>query len=534
MNVKYDTPRHNARIILATLYPDPNVRPRHPSQLDRLAESPTIQHLIKRFRQDLGEAMRAYGEAQSADVRTSLPQDPALPGKEAASAPHEPVDDGRPSNTPQACEELPTSMAPRPSQDPATTTLTLSIPNGRLGQLYRADLTRLCSGLQACAGVTMMEGDDIGLVLEAPACLSGYPSSTGSHRLRVRGVGHDGQPLVDAVLKFAVIPNSRDLWQNMPADQTSPYAKPESDIDRCASRPGWQLTVGSQRGRSHAHRGSHRDDHGVITHHEGGWDLLVIGDGAGSCHFSREGSRLATTRTLEVLGESLNREGGALEKALTEWWRSTDRSTLPQTAITALSSTVVSSIHAGYQAIVEEAEASGHPVKAFATTLLLAVHKATEDGHLIISFGIGDGAIAALTAPDDVRLMNTPDCGDHAGQTRFLDRALFQEVDDLYRRIHVQVLPDLEALVLATDGVTDPKFDSDNDLHNGPLWWSLFEDIRPHLVAPSTTETMDPLLAYLDFFVERHHDDRTIALLHRRGGVTDAEAASTVGGGQHD
>ena len=184
MNVKYDTPRHNARIILATLYPDPNVRPRHPSQLDRLAESPTIQHLIKRFRQDLGEAMRAYGEAQSADVRTSLPQDPAVPDKEAASAPHEPVDDGRPSNTPQACEELPTSMTPRPTHEPAITALTLSIPNGRLGQLYRADPTRLCSGLQACAEVTMMEGDDIGLVLEAPACLSWCGVKTGTQARR--------------------------------------------------------------------------------------------------------------------------------------------------------------------------------------------------------------------------------------------------------------------------------------------------------------------------------------------------------------
>jgi len=66
--------------------------------------------------------------------------------------------------------------------------------------------------------------------------------------------------------------------------------------------------------------------------------------------------------------------------------------------------------------------------------------------------------------------------------------------------------------------VTDPKFDSDNDMHDGQQWWSLFAELAPALPEPSDEAARDPLQEYLAFFMERHHDDRTIAVLHRGAG----------------
>jgi len=112
-------------------------------------------------------------------------------------------------------------------------------------------------------------------------------------------------------------------------------------------------------------------------------------------------------------------------------------------------------------------------------------------------------------------MLNTADSGQHAGQTRFLDAPLFQEQQGLYQRVTVKVYEALDALVLATDGVTDPKFSSDNDMHDPESWWSLYNELAPTLAGPDEKAERDPLLDYLSFFVERHHDDRTLAVLYR-------------------
>lgn len=77
-----------------------------------------------------------------------------------------------------------------------------------------------------------------------------------------------------------------------------------------------------------------------------------------------------------------------------------DLSRMSQELLIPLQQTIITAVHAGHRAINEEAKASGHPVKAFATTLLLALHKETPQGHVVVTFGIGDGAIAALYSGD--------------------------------------------------------------------------------------------------------------------------------------
>jgi hypothetical protein len=43
----------------------------------------------------------------------------------------------------------------------------------------------------------------------------------------------------------------------------------------------------------------------------------------------------------------------------------------------------------------------------------------------------------------------------------------------------------------------------------------LYDELAPALAEPDEKTDRDPLLDYLSFFVERHHDDRTVAVLYR-------------------
>jgi serine/threonine protein phosphatase PrpC len=217
----------------------------------------------------------------------------------------------------------------------------------------------------------------------------------------------------------------------------------------------------------------------------------------------------------ELLASLVSSEGEALEAAALSWWQGEDQTRMPQELLMPLQKTVITAVHAGYRAICEEANASGHSIKSFSTTLLLGLHKKTPQGHIVVTFGIGDGAVAALYDGQQSELLNTADSGQHAGQTRFLDAQLFQEAQGLYQRVKVKVFDELDALILATDGVTDPKFSSDNEMHDHQCWWALYREFAHALPTPTGDVERDPLQEYLSFFLERHHDDRTIAVLYR-------------------
>lgn len=409
--------------------------------------------------------------------------------------------------------ELPPVTADERSLPPETRTE--SLPNGRVGQQYSLYLDDVLT-LPEHVALALEDDGETGLVLTEDRCLQGELRGAGAAQLTVAGCNEEGLQVLLLTLRLAVIPSSRDLWQHLPSDTEALYAKPDEDAMRLSLDDGWEMAMASLRGRAHAHHGGQRDDHGVIAHTLSGWQLLIVADGAGSCEFSRKGSQLAATTAAETLGLALDEqeEGRMLEEAVLAYWASEDRSMrIPQPLVQRLQSTVITAVYKAHLAIHQEAEQSGHPIKIFSTTLLLALHKATEKGHIVISFGIGDGAIAALERNGDVQLMNSIDSGAHAGQTRFLDSALFQDGAGLYQRLNVRMIPSLDALVLATDGVTDPKFASDRELHDSAAWRDFFASLAPALLSAPVEGGREPLLDYLSFFIERHHDDRTLAVL---------------------
>jgi len=160
-------------------------------------------------------------------------------------------------------------------------------------------------------------------------------------------------------------------------------------------------------------------------------------------------------------------------------------------------------------AIENEAQAKGAQPKDYSTTLLAAVTKRDGDETFLATFWMGDGAIAAYGPRGKVRLMGVPDGGEFAGQTRFLDMAALKD-PNFVKRVGLGRFAGLKSIILMTDGVSDPRFETDNGLADASKWDSLWDEVEPCL---STSEPDKALIEWLHFFTPGHHDDRTISIL---------------------
>jgi hypothetical protein len=118
-------------------------------------------------------------------------------------------------------------------------------------------------------------------------------------------------------------------------------------------------------------------------------------------------------------------------------------------------------------------------VKSFSTTLLATVTFRDGADLFAASFWLGDGAIAAYGPAGKVRVLGTPDSGEYAGQTRFLDADAVSDAG-FSKRISIGKWNDISHLVLMTDGVSDPWFETDNGLQNPQKWDRLMAELSPY------------------------------------------------------
>lgn len=389
------------------------------------------------------------------------------------------------------------------------------LPNGRIGEPYRAPLEAVAADGRALDVLHLEVPEGCGLSYDvASHVVVGTPARDGELTMRVhyRYAGDRDRPALEAVASLVVNPDPRTLWKNQPSDQSDAYWKPDEDHALVAIGGGRRMVAASKRGRSHAHAGLFRDDDFRLAHDpESGWSVLAVADGAGSSRYSRRGALLATRTVVEALGEAVNGpDGQRLAHAAAELGDDpASRGRLSREVY----GTLGQAVWRAMKAIEDEAARKGAAPKDFATTLLVALHRPVARGHFVATFWCGDGAIGLYSASDaerPLRLMGEADSGDFAGQTRFLDRALLSSNEEINRRLRVAVVPDLTALVLMTDGVSDPKFDTERNLAD-PAWWArLWGELEPCLAAEGAEAR---LLEWLDFWSQGNHDDRTIALL---------------------
>ena len=345
----------------------------------------------------------------------------------------------------------------------------------------------------------------------------GVPKQDGDFEIRFQGYlategTPEGQPRQDVfvISRFTINPDPRSLWKDLESDSQARFHKP--DFASNSMDFGNQLMIAaSQRGRSHAHKGTHRDDEAGIRYlADSGWHILAVADGAGSCQYSRRGSQLALETVMQHLSEVLDGEAGKLlESACLE--QDEFDSSFSNNTTQALHQTLIQAAWKAAKGIESEAEFHQLNVKDFSTTLLLMIYKRTEKGNLILSFSVGDGAIAAYSKEDGVSLLCSPDSGEFAGQTRFLDCGIFKD-QNAYQRIKACLLPHFTALMVMTDGITDARFETEAMLSENAPWQQLWTEIEP-LLKGTKEEAEKAVLEWLNFWSPGNHDDRSIALL---------------------
>lgn len=382
------------------------------------------------------------------------------------------------------------------------------VPNGNVGQPYAGRIEDLVPRPSALKIRAVTNAPELGISFsEGTEELLGVPAVPGEHLIAFEW-SEQGRVWFNGTCILTVNADPKTLWKVVEPDASAMYPKPHVDSVHLCS-PGLQIAAASRRGRSHEHTGAFRDDDFFVAHEDvSGWSVIIAADGAGSAPHSRWGSRLAVKTAGEHIVNCLAGDLGVrINLGLRAW--EADPSVPGKEMGSEFHFLYHKAASLAVQAIEDEARVQGFLPKSFATTLLIAAVRRTESETFLATFWIGDGAIAAYGPRGKVRLMGAPDGGEFAGQTRFLDRAVISS-QGFGRRIRVGRYSELLAVILMTDGVSDPRFETDDGLADGLRWDALWDEVAPSL---ASTKPDASLADWLQFFTPGHHDDRTIALL---------------------
>lgn len=382
----------------------------------------------------------------------------------------------------------------------------ITIPNARAGERFSSPVAIALDDGHKATIRDVVFPRDMGLSFEKEQqLLTGTPTESGDFEVTVLWscASHDE---CETKLLFVVNPDPRSLWKVIEPPADAPYPKVHLDSSGLV-RDEIRIAAASRRGRSHEHAGSFRDDDFYINHcQETGWSIMLVADGAGSAVNSREGSRIAVQTAGDYLFNQLNGVKGVHLKEHITAWEGSDQ----QATINAMLHHFKQAATLAVNSIQNEAICSEQPVKSYSTTLLATVALRTDKELFAAAFWLGDGAIAAYSPSGKVRILGNPDSGEYAGQTRFLDQSIIAD-PSFTGRISVGKWSDVSHLILMTDGVSDPLFETDNGLRSDEKWTRLLNELTPVLADVSIAP--DRLGDWLNFFSTGNHDDRTIAVL---------------------
>ncbi len=414
--------------------------------------------------------------------------------------------------------------------------LGLRLVNGTVGRPYSCTLT-LPAGL--VADVELRLPDDCGLRATVEedriVTVEGTPVRAGdvdAYLLFKTPGWMEGDSLSEVRIPVAFNPDPRSLWVDNPAPADTPFLKPDLDsayVDTESGADGTphkDMVAASRRGRSHAQAGSPRDDDFRLFHcPDTDWYIMAVADGAGSARFSRQGSKIACDTAVEYCRASLCTDT-RLEEAVRAYNAHPDDEAVRKELFHQIYGIVGNAAYHAHKAInVFSGTVEGSSPKDFATTLMFAVCRRFEFGWFIASYWVGDGAICLYDRDRGIaKLLGVPDEGEYSGQTRFLTMpSIFRTPQDVADRLRFGIYPDFTALILMTDGVSDPMFETEVNLNDPRQWDLLWDKLRKGFPADdipgvrlesNRPETAQELLRWLDFWSAGNHDDRTIAILY--------------------
>jgi serine/threonine protein phosphatase PrpC len=393
----------------------------------------------------------------------------------------------------------------------------MRLPNGNATRAYSAALGSVLK--IPLERLEWLDPWPAGLSLSEQGSVAGTPEVAGEYVVRWRRVG---ESIVEGEFLLTINADPRSLWKDLPSDRSDPFWKEDSDKKQGGSAVA-NVVAASVRGRSHAHVGSFRDDdfamHLPLQDDPFGWHLLCVADGAGGSKSSRRGSQVACNVIIEKLKELLvdspegmaaeldarSREAEESEKADSAFWTRT------------LYHVLGTAVGHAQAAVRKEADALGVSIKEFSTTLLVSiVRRTTKNAWFVGTYWVGDGAIG-MWSPEWAapKLFGEPETGEYAGQTTFFTSEDLSRAETVQKRLRYTLVQDFGFLALMTDGISDPKFPTEQMLKMPAAWATFQEDINAVLtaLAPGEPNTDQQLLDWMDFWSAGNHDDRTLLLL---------------------
>jgi hypothetical protein len=417
---------------------------------------------------------------------------------------------------PEASEPaLPEEVPPPPQRK------TLRLPNATVGRDYAVSGEKIAQSIPQPPDApalrliaTRFPGGDIGLSFSSKTSqIAGNPTLAGELRfeLEFQPEGQDAVQIYDAAL--TVNPDPTSLWKNKPSPVDGPYYKTEHRIEEMAAGELFMLAA-SQRGRSHAHEGTFRDDDFSLLHlQETDWWLVAVSDGAGSAKYSRRGSQLACDAAINHMRGFLVDANNAVDQALAQ---EGDEKPGLKTALYHLLPTAAYDAHKAIEAESKNPSvglSSPPSMRDYAATLLLLALKKTPQGWFAASFAIGDGGAGCVMSDGAGVPLTKADGGDFAGQTMFVTMPGIFKPESLMARLEMRWLENFQALVVMTDGVTDPKFSSDAAFADSEKWRTFWDEVKTASESSPGHFSAEQMLEWLSFPSPGNHDDRTIVLI---------------------
>jgi len=479
---------------------------------------------------NMGEQATSVPQTLSAPI--TIPPVPAfapsmLASKPPLASPIPPLSKAIPPplSSPQALNK----PSPPPMQTKSTPTLSFRLGNGKVGVAYRSAVEIITSSVPSYTIKSIILPPDVGLSGDVvQGVVSGMPTSPGEFEVEIWYViGGADDTAQRSKITLVITPDPKSLWKDLPSKQSDPYWKPDQD-NLFVQGSDLVMTAASKRGRSHAHVGSFRDDDFHLNFlPEGEWHIAIVSDGAGSAKYSRRGSQIICTEGGKRLSSLLVGKDGqdliSAVDALHSAQHAGESLEGPSRQVQNLLYTTIGyTAHHVTKSLQDEAKAHidlGAVFKDYSSTAIISLCRRFSFGMLCAAYWVGDGAVAILRNSHDPVLLGEADSGEFSGQTRFIDPAEVTQ-EALFKRIRFELVDDFKALVLMTDGVSDPYFETEVNLTNPSKWSTLWDEIEAKVnLSHGDTEVAGRLSDWLDFWSPGNHDDRTLAAIYKGTGA---------------
>jgi serine/threonine protein phosphatase PrpC len=411
-------------------------------------------------------------------------------------------------------------MSIHPKPHPA---LAFRLTNGKAGVEYRCKLELIDQNVPDYEIKAIEVPPQIGLIGEGSLKeVYGTPTKDGEFKVKVWYSIGDSDLAQSVSVALVINPDPKSLWKDLPSNQSDPYGKPDLASVSLAG-DAVHMVAASKRGRSHAHVGSFRDDDFYLSYlPEDRWHIAIVSDGAGSAKFSRRGSQIICNEGGARLQELLVGADGAKLIQAVESLNAAKVNGSPSEGLerqvqNLLYTTIGYTAHHVTKLLQDECKTRadlGGVFKDYSSTAIIGLMRKFPFGVLCATYWVGDGAVGVLKTDGTATLLGESDSGEYSGQTRFLEPAEVSQ-DALMKRIRFELTAEFKAMILMTDGVSDPFFETEANLTNPAKWTALWEDVSSKAsLDQADQEVAQRVVDWLDFWSSGNHDDRTLAVLY--------------------